>query len=136
MAIKSPGVTDILSIVPVVYALIILLFMNVDRAGKSNVEVTDLNVTGTIVTGVLTSATFSEVPVTCLQEYESTIVTVNRQKKTQILILVNISILLLSQKEIQFIYNTKLLYIYLVKVSAECFKVFNCINIFCHLDNT
>jgi hypothetical protein len=56
-----------------------LLFMNVVTAGKSTVEVTDLNVTGTIVTGVMTSLTSSEVPAVCLQDNEIAIIPVTRQ---------------------------------------------------------
>jgi hypothetical protein len=41
--------------VPVVVALMILLFINVATAGKGTDDVTDLYTTGTIVTGVLTS---------------------------------------------------------------------------------
>jgi hypothetical protein len=42
--------------VPVVVALIILLFIKVATAGTGTDDVTDLYTMGTIVTGVLTSA--------------------------------------------------------------------------------
>ena len=83
-----------------------LLFINVVIAGKSTVEVTDLNVTGTMVTGVLTSVTSSGVAVVRLQDNESDIIPVSRQKKKYVLIFIDISVLfLLSQKEVHFIDN-------------------------------
>jgi hypothetical protein len=53
---KSPGLINIFSMVPVVVALIILLFIKVATAGTGTDDVTDLYTMGTIVTGVLTSA--------------------------------------------------------------------------------
>jgi hypothetical protein len=79
-------------------ALIMLLFINVVTAGKSTVEVTDLNVTGTMVTGVLTSVTSSGVPVVRLQDNESAIIPVTRQKKKQVLILDDISVFFIESE--------------------------------------
>jgi hypothetical protein len=55
--------------------------MKVATAGNPIVDVTDLNVTGTIVTGVLTSFASSEVTAVCLQDKETVIIAESRQKK-------------------------------------------------------
>jgi hypothetical protein len=57
------------------------LFIKVETAGNVTVEVTDLYMTGTIVTGVLASATSSDFLAICLQDKNMPIVIINRHWK-------------------------------------------------------
>lgn len=71
---------EIFSIIPVVVALIMLLFKKVVTAGKSTVDETCLTITGVIVTGVIVSScSSSDVGVDRLHDGVRIIVIVNRQ---------------------------------------------------------
>ena len=70
---------EILSTVPVVVDRTMLLFKNAVTAGRSRVSVTGLCDTGTIVTGVITVVSPSEVAGELLQEMEIIVIHASRQ---------------------------------------------------------
>jgi hypothetical protein len=73
--------------------------MYVVTAGKLTIEETDLNNIGVIVTGVLTSIASSVDALLRLQENESEIIAVAKQKKKRVLILMNIDLTFIIESE-------------------------------------
>jgi hypothetical protein len=85
---------EVFSIVPAVADRTMLFLRKTVTAGRSMVSVTGLYVTFTIVTGVITDASTSEVTLVWLQEVVNTISNTNKKLKQEVIFIDILEILM------------------------------------------